>query len=72
MAKIERFGDLMHELEAVVEKMIKQHDMQHGEILHAVNGYLQTHFPDHREDYVHYGRAVFYFGPKEGLKREHR
>jgi hypothetical protein len=67
--KIQPMGDIMHELEAVVSKMVDQHDLQHGEILNLVEGYLQVHLPGSREEYVDGGHPVFYYGPKEGLKR---
>lgn len=70
MAKIEKMGNLMLELEAVITKMVKQHDLQHGEILNLTNGYLEVHFPEQKEEYVSGGNPVFYYGPKEGLKRE--
>jgi hypothetical protein len=70
MAKrIQPMGDIMLELETVVTKMIKQHDLQHGEVLNLVEGYLQVHFPASREEYVNGGHPIFYYGPKEGLKR---
>lgn len=72
MAKIERLGDIMHELEAVVTKMVKQHDLQHGEILNLVNGYLEVHYPEAKEEYITGGEPKFYYGPKEGLRRRKR
>jgi len=69
MAKIQKMGDIMHELEAVIAKMVDQHDLQHGEILNLVNGYLEVHYPAQREEYTDgSGSPVFYYGPKEGLK----
>jgi hypothetical protein len=69
MSKIQPLGDIMHELEDVISKMIEQHDLQHGEVLSLVNGYLDVHYPDSKEEYTAGGHPVFYYGPKKGLVR---
>jgi len=71
MGKIQPLGDIMHELEAVITKMVNQHDLQKGEILNLVNGYMDVHFPKSKEVYVDgSGSPVFYYGPRKGLKSE--
>lgn len=69
MAKVERMGDIMHELEKVITKMIDQHDMQKGEVLSLVNGYIDVHFPSSKEVYSETGDSpIFYYGHRKGIK----
>jgi hypothetical protein len=68
-ATIQPFGDLISELEEVIQKMVDQHDLQFGDILSIVHGYLCVHNPEAREEYVDgSGSPTFYYGSKEGLK----
>lgn len=60
-------GDLTHDLEAVILEMVDDHDMQWGEILNIVRGYLEVHAPGAREEYVEGGHPVFYYGPKNKM-----
>lgn len=69
MGKIQKLGDIMHELEDVITKMVLQHDLQKGEILGLINSHIDIHFPKCKEKYEDgSGSPVFYYGPKEGLK----
>lgn len=51
MAKLEPMGDIMHELEAVIDKMAKSHDLQKGEVMTLVSQYMDTHYPGSVEEY---------------------
>lgn len=68
MAKIQKMGDIMHDLEAVVTKMIEQHDLQKGEVLSLVSSYINIHFPAAVEEYEDGSHPLEYYGPREGLK----
>lgn len=50
--KIERMGDVMHEFEAVMDKMVGMHDLQCGEVLDLAYGYLIRHYPGCVEEYT--------------------
>lgn len=69
--KIQPLGDLMLELEEVLDK-ISAHDLQWGEILGLVKSYLEIHRPDLREEYVNGGHPMYYYGPVDGssVKKE--
>ncbi len=63
--KLQPFGDVTGELESVLEKMCHDHDMQHGEILYHVYGWLNIHFPEGKEIYSDPTLEVeFHYGPK--------
>jgi hypothetical protein len=66
--KIRPLGDNLLDLEVVLDSMIKQHQLQFGDVLALVNTFLEVHHPEAKEEYVSGGSPVFYYGPKEGLK----
>jgi hypothetical protein len=58
-----KLGELLLDLEKVLDEMIDHHDLQWGDILSLVYGHLQVHRPDAQEQYVDGGSPVFYYGP---------
>jgi hypothetical protein len=40
------------------------HELQHGDILNLIRGYLEIHCPGAREEYDEGGNPEFYYGPK--------
>ena len=66
--KIRRLGDITTDLEPLIEEFIADHDMQTGEILHLINGYIQSHYVNVNEQYEDGESAIFYYGRKENLK----
>lgn len=67
--KIRPLGDNLLDLEKVVTSMVEEHDLQFGDILNLVYGYLAVHFPEAQEKYEEDNDTpVFYYGPREGLK----
>jgi len=66
---MDKMGDLLLEMEVVLDKMVDQHDLQFGDILNLVYGHLTIHRPDAREQYVAGGSPQFKYGPKTDKKR---
>lgn len=66
--KLRPLGDNLLDLENVVTSMVEDHDLQFGDVLNLMYGYLAVHFPDAQEVYTNNERPIFYYGPKEGLK----
>lgn len=67
--KLRPLGDNLLDLENVVTSMVEDHDLQFGDVLNLVYGYLAVHFPEAQEVYEKDNeRPIFYYGPKEGLK----
>ena len=58
-------GDITGDLEPLILEMVEQHDMQFGEILNLVYGYLSVHCPGAREEYESGGSPTFYYGAKD-------
>lgn len=66
--KIDKMGDIMHELEAVVDKMILQHDLQRHEVLALVNKHIEFHHPNATEEFKDGTRPFVYIGHINGVK----
>jgi hypothetical protein len=60
-----RLGDITQDLEDLVSEMVDDHDLQWGEILNIVHGYLVVHRPDAQEEYEEGDSPVFYYGPED-------
>jgi len=63
--KLRPMGKILLDLEEILLEMVDSHDLQHGDILNLVNGYLEVHCPDAKEQYTDGGQPTFYYGPKE-------
>lgn len=60
-----KLGDITLDLEPLLQEMAHDHELQWGEILNIVRGYLEIHCPDSQEEYDDGGNPVFYYGPKK-------
>lgn len=60
-------GNIMLDMEKLIEEMTDDHDLQYGDILNLVFGYLEVHCPHAKEEYTDGGNPIFYYGPKENL-----
>lgn len=68
--KIRPLGNITSDLEPLLLEMAYEHDLQHGEILNIVRGYLEIHCPGAKEEFVDGDEIVFYYGSREALKRK--
>lgn len=69
MRRLRPLGQITGDMEPLLQEMVYGHEMQVGEILALVHGYLQVHCPGAFEEYEDgTGSPVLYYGPKEGLK----
>ena len=60
--KIRPLGNITQDLENLVEEMVDDHELQWGEILNLVYGYLVIHRPDAQEEYMDGSNPDFYYG----------
>lgn len=64
--KIRPLGDILLELEPLILEIVEKHDLQHGDVLNLVHGYLQVHCPGAKEEYEDGDPIIFHYGPKRG------
>lgn len=61
--KLRPMGDITLDLEDIIMEMCCDHDLQWGEVLNIVRGYMEIHLPGAQEKYIAGGNPVFYYGP---------
>lgn len=66
--KLRPLGHTLLDLENLLLEMCVDHDMQWGDVLNLVRGYLEVHVPSAQEEYVDGGNPVFFYGPKPDAK----
>lgn len=68
--KIRPLGETLLDLEKILIEMSVNHDLQWGDVLNLVRGYLEVHLPDSQEEYTDGGSPHFYYGPKSDTKNK--
>lgn len=57
-----KMGDIGFIIEDGVDQMVKDHDMQKGEILNHINGYIDIHYPGAIEEYQDETSPIYFYG----------
>ncbi len=60
--KLRKSGTILLEMEPLLMELV-DHDLQHGDILNLIRGYLEVHCPGARETYTDGTYPWFYYGP---------
>jgi len=68
--KIRKLGDILLDLEEVLDEMVDSHDLQWGDILSLIHGHLVSHRPDAQEEYLDKTSPVYYYGPDKTLDED--
>jgi hypothetical protein len=55
-------GEILLDLEPLIEEMVDGHELEWGDVLSLVHGYLEVHYPTAREQYMDGTHPVFYYG----------
>lgn len=66
--KLRPLGHTLLDLEKLLLEMTVDHDLQWGDVLNLVRGYLEVHVPGAKEQYTSGGSPIFYYGPKSETK----
>lgn len=69
MINTRKTGDILLDLEVILDELIDSQDLQFGDVLNLVYGHLLVHRPDAREEYVSGGHPEFKYGPKPDRKK---
>ena len=60
-----RAGIITEDIEKNLIELVDSHNLQWGEILFLIYGWLMIHRPDAQEIYEDGENPVFYYGPKK-------
>lgn len=65
MSKLRKVGDIMLDLEKILEELSFDHDLQWGEVRGLVKSWLEIHAPSQQEEYEDGSNPVDFYGHKE-------
>ena len=65
--RLRKCGDVLLDMEPLLLELAIGHDLQMGDILNLVRGYLEVHMPGCREEYEDGTTPIFYYGPRENV-----
>lgn len=63
--KIRPLGEILLDMEELILEMTDEHDLQWGDILNLIRGYLEVHCPEAKELYEDGEEPIFFYGPKK-------
>lgn len=63
--KLRPVGEIMFDVEDVLNELCVDHDMQWHEVLGLVHASLRVHFPESRETYMDDTHPEFWYGQKQ-------
>ena len=63
-------GDVLLDLEPLLEELTDSHDLQWSDVLFLVYGWLQVHKPEAQEEYLDGSSPVMYYRPILTNKRK--
>jgi hypothetical protein len=67
--KLRPLGHILLDMEPLILEMVLDHDLQHGDLLYLLKGYLDAHCCESVEQYTDgSGSPVLYYGPAENIK----
>lgn len=69
MSSVRKLGDILLDLEQILDEMVDSHELQFGDILALTYTHLEVHRPDAKEQYISGGNPKFYYGPEVDKKR---
>lgn len=64
---IRPLGDILLEMEPLIQEAMDSHDLQWGDMLSLIYGYLMVHYPYAEEEYEDDTRPVFWYGHRDKL-----
>lgn len=60
-------GQILLEMEELRNELLDDHDMQWGDLIYELYGWLEIHRPDAREQYLDGSHPKLFYGPEESL-----
>ena len=70
MAKLRKLGEVLLDLEPLLDEMVDGHELQMGDILSLIRGHLLTHSPHCVEEFVDGSEPIFMYGHKDSKPKK--
>lgn len=65
MPKLRKLGNVLLDLEPILDELAEKHELQMGDILALVMRHLEMHNPGCVEEFMDGSKPVFFYGHKE-------
>ena len=62
--KLRPLGDILLDLEPLIDELTDQHSLQWSDILALIHVYLTVHHPENQEEYLDGSNPIWYYGPR--------
>lgn len=63
--KIRPLGDILLEMEPLILEAVVDHNLQHGDLIYLLKGYLDVHCPGAKEEYKDGTSPTLNYGPND-------
>ena len=64
-----KFSKITDDMEKLILEMTEDHELQWGEILNIIRGYLEIHCPESQEYYADGTNPIFYYGHQDNINK---
>jgi len=65
--RIRPMGEILLEMEPLIQEAMDSHDLQWGDMMGLMHHYLMVHYPNAMEKYVDGTSPVYYYGHEDNL-----
>lgn len=65
MAKLRKLGDVLLDLEPLLDEMVEGHELQMSDVLALIFRHLEMHNPGCIEEFLDGTKPVFFYGHKD-------
>lgn len=67
--KIRPLGDIILDMEPIIQEAMDSHDLQWGDMMGIVHHYLMIHYPGAQEQYEDGSSPLYVYGHKDLVKK---
>ena len=65
MPKLRKLGDVLLDLEPLLDEMVEKHELQMGDVLALIIRQLEMHNPGCVEEFMDGTKPIFFYGHKD-------
>jgi hypothetical protein len=70
MAKLRKLGDVLLDLEPLLDEMVEGHSLQLGDVISLIVGHLRTHNPDCIEEFLDGTNPILTYAHKDNSPKK--
>ena len=70
MAKLRKLGDVLLDLEPLLDEMVEQHELQLGDVISLISSNLKMHNPGCLEEFLDGSNPILFYGHKDNKPKK--